>query len=252
MATQIEEISHGRFAINLVNAWYKPEFERAGIPFTEHDSRYDYGREWITIFRELTNGTRLTFNGEHFKVTDYQLRPTGRYRPRPIIYAGGESAQARDLAADTADVWFINGQPPADVSRLIADIAQRPRTGAPLRFGLSAFVIARDTDEQAQEELANAFDLVRRDAPLRARTAANTDDKAVMFQTFARLPHVGSNGGTAAGLVGSYDTVAARIQQFHALGIELFMLQFQPFEVEMRRFAHEVRSRVDRLYAKAA
>ena len=252
MATQIEEISHGRFAINLVNAWYKPEFERAGIPFTEHDSRYDYGREWITIFRELTNGARLTFKGEHFTVTDYQLRPTGRYRPRPIIYAGGESAQARDLAADTADVWFINGQPPADVSRLITDIAQKPRTGGPLRFGLSAFVIARDTDEQAQEELAYAFDLARRDAPLRAQTAANTDDKAVMFQTFARLPHVGSNGGTAAGLVGSYDAVAARIQQFHKLGVELFMLQFQPFEAEMRRFAHEVRPRVDRLYAKAA
>jgi hypothetical protein len=30
------------------------------------------------------------------------------------------------------------------------------------------------------------------------------------------------------------------------------MLQFQPFEAEMRRFAHEVRPRVDRLFARAA
>ena len=29
------------------------------------------------------------------------------------------------------------------------------------------------------------------------------------------------------------------------------MLQFQPFEAEMRRFAHEVRPRVDRLGATA-
>jgi alkanesulfonate monooxygenase len=252
MATQIEEISRGRFAINLVNAWYKPEFERAGIPFTEHDSRYEYGREWIEIFRGLTAGQRVNFKGEHFAITDYQLRPTGRYRPRPVIYAGGESEQARDLAAETADVWFINGQPPEDVRRLIADTAVRPRAGAPLRFGLSAFVIARSTDKEAQDEMAHAFEIARQDAPLRQQTAANTDAQAVMFQTFARLPHIGSNGGTAAGLVGSYDTVAARIKQFNALGIETFMLQFQPFETEMRRFAHEVRPRVERLYAAAA
>ncbi len=252
MATQIEEISHGRFAINLVNAWYKPEFERAGIPFTEHDSRYEYGREWITLFRALTSSERVHFNGEHFRIDGYQLRPTGRYRPRPVIYAGGESVQARDLAAETADIWFINGQPQENVRRLIADIAARPRTGAKLHYGLSAFVIARDTDAEAEAALAEAFDLARRDAPLRAQTAADTDDKAVMFHNFARHPHVGSNGGTAAGLVGSYETVATRIQQFHALGIETFMLQFQPFEAEMRRFAQEVRPRVERLNALAA
>src|SRR6202142_2317298 len=85
MATQIEEISHGRFAINLVNAWYKPEFERAGIPFSEHDARYDYGREWITIVRALMVGERVDFHGEHFAIDGYQLRPTGRYRPRPVV-----------------------------------------------------------------------------------------------------------------------------------------------------------------------
>jgi alkanesulfonate monooxygenase len=252
MATQIEEISHGRFAINLVNAWYKPELERAGIPFAEHDSRYEYGREWITIVRALIKGERVDFAGRHFAIGGYQLRPTGRYRPRPVIYAGGESVQARDLAADFADVWFINGQPPADVQRLIEDTAARPRQGAKLEFGLSAFVIARPTDAEAQAELVRAFEIQQQDIPLRQRQIGNTDPQAVMFQTFARHPHIGSNGGTAAGLVGSYDTVAARIRQFHALGIDTFMLQFQPFEAEMRRFAEEVRPRVQRLYAAAA
>jgi alkanesulfonate monooxygenase len=65
-----------------------------------------------------------------------------------------------------------------------------------------------------------------------------------MMQTMQKTPRVGTNGGTAAGLVGSYDEVAARIRDFHAAGIELFMLQFQPFEAEMRRFALEVFPRV--------
>jgi alkanesulfonate monooxygenase len=60
----------------------------------------------------------------------------------------------------------------------------------------------------------------------------------------AAAQHVGTNGGTAAGLVGSYETVAARIRAFHDAGIDLFMLQFQPFEAEMRRFAKEILPRV--------
>lgn len=59
-----------------------------------------------------------------------------------------------------------------------------------------------------------------------------------------QTPRIGTNGGTAAGLVGSYDEVASRICAFHATGIELFMLQFQPFEAEMRGFAHEIFPRV--------
>src|SRR4029077_8862771 len=87
--------------------------------------------------------------GRHFNVDDYELLPHDQYRARPTIYVGGESEPARALAADHADVWFINGQPLGDVKHLIADVASRPRHGASLRFGLSAFVIARETDESA-------------------------------------------------------------------------------------------------------
>lgn len=49
---------------------------------------------------------------------------------------------------------------------------------------------------------------------------------------------------TAAGLVGSYDTVTARIADFVEVGIDTFMLQFQPFPTEMKRFSQEVMPRV--------
>jgi len=113
-----------------------------------------------------------------------------------------------------------------------------------LRFGLSAFVIARETDEEAQRAYARLLELSAKDAPIKAIQKANTDPKVVMMQTMQKTARVGSNGGTAAGLVGSYDEVAARINAFHAAGIELFMLQFQPFEAEMERFAKEIIPRV--------
>ena len=59
MAQQIEHISGGRFAINLVNAWNRPELERAGIGFAEHDERYAYGREWITVVDACAAATVL-------------------------------------------------------------------------------------------------------------------------------------------------------------------------------------------------
>jgi alkanesulfonate monooxygenase len=248
MALQIENISRGRFAINLVNAWNRPELEKAGIGFAEHDERYAYGREWLTVVKPLISGERLFFKGKHFNVQDYELLPHDQHRDRPVIYLGGESEPARALAADAADVWFINGQPLADVQRQIADVASRPRRGAPLRFGLSAFVIARPTDDEAEAAYERLLALAAKDAPLKAIQRANTDPNVVMTQTMARTPRVGTNGGTAAGLVGSYDTVTRRIRAFHAAGIELFMLQFQPFEAEMVRFAENIfpRFRADR------
>jgi alkanesulfonate monooxygenase len=249
MAQQIEHISGGRFALNLVNAWNRPELERAGIGFAEHDARYEYGREWITVVDALLRGERTHFHGRHFQVDDYVLRPADPFRARPSVYVGGESEPARALVADHGDVWFINGQPLDDVAALIADVAARPRpAGAPpLRFGLSAFVIAAETDEAARQHLEHLFALAANDAPQREKQKANIDPKAVMFHTYARTPRVGSNGGTAAGLVGSYDTVARRIAGFHRAGIELFMLQFQPFEASMRVFAEEVLPRAKAL-----
>jgi alkanesulfonate monooxygenase len=83
-----------------------------------------------------------------------------------------------------------------------------------------------------------------KDQPALAHVFDNADPKAVMFQTFRKYPHIGTNGGTAAGLVGSYERVTERIHEFTELGIELFMLRFQPFEAEMERFAQEIFPRV--------
>ena len=244
MALQIEQISRGRFAINLVNAWNRAELTKAGIAFPEHDARYTYGREWLEVVEPLLRGERLTHRGAHFAIDDYLLRPASAWRKRPPIYIGGESEPARALAAALGDVWFINGQPLEDVQALIADVARRPRKGAPLRFGLSAFVIARPTAAAAEAEFARLLTLAGQDASLRAAAPVEHDRAVVMHHVMAKSARVGTNGGTAAGLVGSYRDVADRIARFHEAGIELFMLQFQPFEAEMHRFAAEILPRL--------
>ena len=157
----------------------------------------------------------------------------------PPVYVGGESEPGRALAAETGDVFFINGRPLAETAAVIEDLrARTARTGAPLRFGLSAFVITRDTEAEALAELEHLQALV--DAEKRPEISGGTDPKTQMYKVLADTSRVGSNGGTLAGLVGSHDQVAERIAAFHDAGIELFMLQFQPLEAELDRFAAHI------------
>lgn len=246
MALNIDAISQGRFAINLVSAWFKPEIEKAGIQFLSHDQRYEYSREWIRLVKALWQGERVNFTGQYFQVQDLQLTPRAIAHPHPRVYVGGESDPARTLAAQEANVFFLNGRPIDVIRQTIREVRQIPRSQPqPLRFAMSAFVIARATDAEAQEEFQTLTELASHDD--RSELLKGVDSDVVMFKNMAKYPSVGSNGGTAAGLVGSYDTVARCIAEFVEVGVETFMLQFQPFTSEMQRFSAEIMPRVQAL-----
>ncbi|MEA2340434.1 MAG: alkanesulfonate monooxygenase, partial [Solirubrobacteraceae bacterium] len=53
LALGIDDISRGRFAINLVSAWFKPEMGHLGIDMPPHDERYEYSAEWLEVVRAL-------------------------------------------------------------------------------------------------------------------------------------------------------------------------------------------------------
>ena len=99
-------------------------------------------------------------------------------------------------------------------------------------------MIARDTEAEATAELEYLQSLA--DAETRPEISGGTDPKTQMYKVLSGTKRIGSNGGTLAGLVGSYEQVTDRIQAFHDAGVELFMLQFQPIEAELDRFADKI------------
>ncbi|WP_370062962.1 LLM class flavin-dependent oxidoreductase [Mycobacterium sp. MAA66] len=233
----IEQIAADRLAINLVSGWFLPELEAIGLGDVTHGDRYEYSREWLDVVGRLWRGEAIESGLDGAVAAGAQLRPALTRAPR--VYLGGESDAARALAAAQADVFFLNGRPPAEVAELVDDMRRRERNKLdPLQFGLSAFVIARESEEEAQREFHYLQSLV--DSSGQRDRTAGADAATAMFKVHEGVARVGTNGGTLAGLVGSYEQVAERITAFANLGIDLFMLQFQPLETEMERFATHI------------
>ncbi|GAY17107.1 LLM class flavin-dependent oxidoreductase [Mycobacterium sp. shizuoka-1] len=234
IAANIADISGGRLSINVVTGWFLPELEALGIDPLAHDDRYAYTRDWLDTVTDLWSGKHVAIGERGGQQA--LVRPVPKHVPP--VYVGGESEPGRELGASRGDVYFINGRPLADTTALIEDLRARPRDRGPLRFGLSAFVIARPTEAEAKAEQAHLQSLI--DAESRPEISSGTDPNTAMYQVLAGTRRIGSNGGTLAGLVGSYEQVIDRIDAFHAAGIELFMLQFQPIESELDRFADHI------------
>src|SRR5260370_21377847 len=74
---------------------------------------------------------------------------------------GGESHKAKDVIAAQADAYVMHGDAPEVIAAKIADLSARrlEAGGPPLSFGVSGYVICRDTEEEAKAELDRILDV---------------------------------------------------------------------------------------------
>jgi len=236
MGANIDQISGGRFAINIVSGWWGLEHDMNGIPFPEHDKRYDISSEVIEILKKFWKGEIFNFKGEFFKINEGITSPLPIRKPWPTIYFGGESDPAIDLAARAADVFLFNGRPLSLAKDLISRVKkENTNYQNKIKFGMSAFVICRDTDSEAEKELEKLILSLGVSEKLKG-----VDKDAIHKKTSSRSKGIGSNGGIAAGLIGSVDTIVQRMKEFNEEGVELFLLQFHPMFEEIERFSREV------------
>ena len=108
-AGTIDHVSNGRFVLNVVTGWYRPEIEMFGAPLLEHDTRYDMASEWIEIIKRLwTSEDEFDFEGKFYSVKGAIMAPKPMQKPYPAIMAAGVSPKGRQFAAHHADVNFVN------------------------------------------------------------------------------------------------------------------------------------------------
>src|SRR5713101_7054472 len=90
-AANIDHISGGRLSLNVVSSWWKDEARKYGVTFEQHDDRYARTGEWLDVLDALWQRDHFSFEGRYYRVEDAVLQPKPLTRPRPTLYAGGES-----------------------------------------------------------------------------------------------------------------------------------------------------------------
>src|ERR687889_387276 len=214
-AKQAANIDHigggGRLSLNVVSSWWASEAAMYGVHFEQHDDRYASTAEWLEVLDRAWKEDHFSYEGKYYRVEDTVLQPKPLTKPRPVLYAGGESEAAKNLIASRCDAYVMHGDPPA---------------------------IVRETEEEARRELGRITD-VRASAAgyenYRQWLAGTQLEQKVSLEDYSV-----SNRGLRSGLVGAPEQVAARVEEFESAGVELLLLQCSPQLEEMERFAAQV------------
>jgi alkanesulfonate monooxygenase len=263
MAATYQRISGGRLLLNVVTGGDAVEQERFG-DWHDHDQRYARTDEFLTIVRGIWSGTPVDFDGEHLRVAGATvLAPPD---PVPDIYFGGSSPAALPVAARQADVYLTWGEPPAQVAEKIGRVRELAEAiGRRPRFGIRLHTITRDTSAAAWAEAQRFLDALSPEQVATAQRQLRASESVGQQRMVAlhdggldrgvRGLEISPNlwagiglvrGGAGTALVGSHSEVADRIEEYHALGIDEFVLSGYPHIEEAYWFGEGVRPELGR------
>lgn len=154
-ATTIDHISRGRFSLNVVTGWYRPEIEMFGAPQMSHDDRYDCAAEWLEIIKRLwTEDGEVDFEGRYYRVRGAVLAPKPLQQPHPVVMNAGGSEKGRHYAAKYCDVAFVILEA-HDFNYLKSRVDQyralaREQYGRELLVWTYAYVVQGETEKEAK------------------------------------------------------------------------------------------------------
>ncbi|WP_428333637.1 LLM class flavin-dependent oxidoreductase [Novosphingobium sp.] len=239
----------GRLNVNIISS------EMPGEKIASA-ARYARATEVMKIVRTLLNGQPLDHEGEFYQLKLEPPRVTTISGRAPAFYFGGLSPDARDCAAQGADVYLMWPDTMPNVREIIADMTARAATyGRTLRFGYRVHVVVRETEDEArayadrllsklddaagaairQQSLdANNFG-VQRQAELRGAAGGDGFVEDNLWTGIGR-----ARSGCGAAIVGNPEQVLAKLRAYQAEGIEAFILSGYPHAQEADLFARHV------------
>jgi FMNH2-dependent dimethyl sulfone monooxygenase len=228
LAVSLDRISSGRAAINIVNGWWKEEFETFGQAWWPQDDEVRYRRmnEFVQVLRGLWEEDVFDFHGEFYTVDRQSLPLKCVQLPHPPLYAGTRNQAGRDVITQYCNTWFVDyvtdyrvcEQNIEQAAVLISDMKRRAaRHGRSIDFAMSCHVICVDSEARAIE-LANQLE-------------EHGKSNRIAFIAARAL---------GPGLLGTPVQIAERIRRYEAAGVGTMMLHFHPMLEGMEHFAAEV------------
>lgn len=246
MASTIDSISNGRFGVNLVTGWQRPEYSQMGLwPGDEFFStRYQYLAEYAQVLRDLWGTGRSDFKGEHFHMEDCRVSPKPQADMKLICAGSSDAGMA--FSAQYADYNFCFGKgvntPTAFAPAVERLLAATGKTGRQVTSCVLFMLIAEETEEAARSKWQlyqdgadhEALQWLGEQAAVDTRSGSDTNVRQMSDPTSA----VNINMGT---LVGSYEQVAKMLDEVATVpGTEGVMLTFDDFLEGIEKFGQHI------------
>ena len=253
-AVALDQFSNGRLLLNVVTGGNPTDLQADGL-YLSHEERYRQTSEFLTIWRAITAGETLSFKGRHLSSDNgapLPFRPV--QTPYPPLYFGGSSDEGIEVAAEHVDYYLTWGEPLAHVAEKFERVrAAAARRGRTVRFGLRIHLIVRETEAEAWGAAGRLISRISDEAIATARTRLGKVSESEGQRRMAALHGyrrdslmVGPNlwagpglvrDGAGTALVGDPQTVAARLREYKAIGVDTVIASGYPHLEEAYRVA---------------
>lgn len=144
MLSTLDQAAKGRFIINAISSDY---------PGTKDSPEVRYGRtaELLNILIQGWEKEVIELNGNFYQLRLEAAPAKTRYNKRPLIYFGGISKEAKEVAAKYADVYLMWPEKKEMMRATIEEVsAMAAKHGRVIDFGLRIHMIARETEAEAR------------------------------------------------------------------------------------------------------
>jgi dimethylsulfone monooxygenase len=245
-ATTIDHISNGRFALNIVCGWFEPEIEMFNAPRLDHEQRYGYADEWVTILKRLwTEEDVFDLPGHYISVSRALSQPKPIQKPYPALMNAGGSESGRRFVARHCDIAFV--VPRQDDDAVIKEQINQYREFArhesnrEVQVWSSAYVAQADSYADAVKFVdyyaIEHGDDPHADAFIRESITRSRVVTPEALQTLRRAVKAGT-GGVA--LLGTAADIVARLERLSRCGLDGLLLVWVDFQNGIRRFNREI------------
>jgi alkanesulfonate monooxygenase SsuD/methylene tetrahydromethanopterin reductase-like flavin-dependent oxidoreductase (luciferase family) len=158
MASTVDHVTNGRFALNIVCGWFKNEFDMFGAHMRPHDDRYKYAAEWLDFLRKAwTIDEEFDFKSESFDARAVWSQPKPLQKPHPPVMNAGGSPAAQDFTTRYCDMNFVILKDRTyleGAKKQIAQLKDMARShGRETRIWIHVYVVCRETEKEAKDYL---------------------------------------------------------------------------------------------------
>ena len=244
-------IGEGRFGLNIVSGWNVGEHEMHGVQIREHDERYDYSEEWVSIVKRIwSEHEPFDYKGKYFDLKGVELKPKPFDGDRPLLISAGNSSAGLAFAGRHADCLFTSVRELDELSAKVAEL-EKDRPAGSAGIYASGHLICKPTAREADEYYHylvyenGDWEAAEHTVKIRTRGGSNSGAK------LAEMKEVIISGTGTHCVKGSYDAVAEHFNALSECGIDGMAIGLVNYIDDFPALRDEVLPRMQRLGLRA-